>query len=87
MGYAHALVRDITSQRTLTRLLFDSASEKIGSTFIMYEELPSIGLDTPTLAQNRWEAISKLVAAPHWEIKQARTMLAGPNSCMEKIDQ
>jgi hypothetical protein len=86
-GYEYALVQDITSPRTLTRLLFESASEKIGSTFLMDEELPSTGVDTPALAQARWEAISALVAARRWQIKQVRTTLAGPNSCMEKIDE
>ena len=87
MGYEHALVQDITNPRTLTRLLFESASEKIGSTFLTDEELPSTGVDTPALAQARWETISTLVAAPQWQIKQARTTLAGPHSCMEKIDE
>ena len=72
--------------RTLVRLLFDSASEKIGGTTLLYEELPVIGLDSPALAKARWEAVSRLVAAPHWEIKQASTILAGPKSCMEGID-
>jgi len=52
----------------------------------LYEELPVAGLDSPALAQARWEAVSQLVAAPHWAIKQARTILAGPKSIMEGID-
>jgi hypothetical protein len=86
-GVQHALVQDVKSPRTLTRLLFESASEKIGSTFLMYEEFPSIGVDTPELTKARWETVSTLVAAPQWQIKQARTTLAGPHSCMERIDE
>jgi hypothetical protein len=86
-GRERAIVHDIASPRTLTRLLFDSASEKIGGTTLLYEELPVTGLDSPALAQARWEAVSQLVAAPHWTIKQARTILAGPKSSMEGIDQ
>lgn len=85
-GRDHAIVSDVARPRTLTRLLFDSASEKIGSTILLYEELPVAGLDSPTLAQARWDVISQLVAAPHWEIKQARNILAGPKSSMEGID-
>jgi len=85
-GRDHAIVSDISRPRTLTRLLFDSGSEKIGSTILLYEELPVTGLDSPALAQARWEAVSRLVAAPHWEIKQARATLAGPKSSMEGID-
>jgi hypothetical protein len=85
-GHDHASVRDITRPRALVRLLFENASEKIGSTTLLYEELPVAGLDSPALAQARWEAFAQLVAAPRWEIKQARTILAGPKSCMEGID-
>ncbi len=85
-GHHRATVHDVAHSRTLVRLLFDSASEKIGSTVLLYEELPVSGLDTPVLARARWETIHQLVAAPHWEIKQARTILAGPESCMEGID-
>ena len=86
-GYQHANVEDIPNSRTLIRLLYDVASEKIGNTFLMYEELPAVGLDSPDLAENRWEAIRQLVSASHWNIKQARTTLAGPKSCMEVIDE
>jgi hypothetical protein len=85
-GREHAVVYDVARPRTLVRLLFDSASEKIGGTTLLYEELPVTGLDSPALAQARWEAVSQLVAAPHWAIKQARTILAGPKSSMEGID-
>jgi hypothetical protein len=85
-GHEHALVHEISSPRTLIRLLFESLSEKIGSTTLIYEQLPVTGLDSPTLAQARWETASRLVAAPHWQIKQAKNILAGPKSCMEGID-
>jgi hypothetical protein len=85
-GRGQALVRDIARPRTLVRLLFDSVSEKIGGTTLLYEELPVTGLDNPALAQARWNAVSQLVAAPQWEIKQAKNILAGPKSCMEGID-
>ncbi len=85
-GREYAIVHDIARPRTLVRLLFESASEKIGSTTLLYEELPVAGLDSTALAQARWEAVSQLVAAPHWEIKQARTILAGPKSSMEGIE-
>jgi hypothetical protein len=85
-GVAHAQIREVKSPRTLTRLLFDSLSEKIGSTTLICEELPVTGLDSAALAQVRWETVCRLVTAPHWEIKQAKNILAGPKSCMEGID-
>ena len=86
-GIERAVVSDISSPRMLTRMLFESASEKIGSTMLMYEALPVVGFDTPTLAGARWEAVANLVAAPQWDIKQARTILACPKSCLEVIDE
>jgi hypothetical protein len=85
-GVAQAQVHEVKHPRTLTRLLFDSLSEKIGSTTLICEELPLTGLDSPALAQARWETVRRLVAAPHWQIKQAKNILAGPKSCMEGID-
>jgi hypothetical protein len=85
-GHDHAQVHDVARPRTLARLLFDSVSEKIGSTVLLHEELPVTGLDSQALASARWETVKQLVAAPHWQIKQARNILAGPKSCMEGID-
>jgi hypothetical protein len=85
-GVAYAQVHEIRNERTLIRLLFDSLSEKIGSTTLICEELPVTGLDDPALAQARWETVRRLVDAPDWEIKQAINILAGPKSCMEAID-
>jgi hypothetical protein len=86
-GIEHAVVRDIANPRTLIRMLYESASEKIGSTSLMYEELPVVGFDSPPLAEARWEAVADMVAASHWEIKQARTILACPKLCLEVIDE
>jgi hypothetical protein len=85
-GREHSLVNDVARPRTLTRLLFDSISEKIGATTLLYEELPVAGLDSPSLAQARWDTVTRLVSARHWTIKQARSVLAGPESSMEGID-
>jgi hypothetical protein len=85
-GVTSAQVREVKSPRTLVRLLFDSLSEKIGSTTLISEELPVTGLDSPGLALARWETARRLVAASHWQIKQAKNILAGPKSCMEGID-
>ena len=85
-GLTSAQVRDVKGKRTLLRLLFDSLSEKIGSTTLISEVLPVTGLDTPALAQARWETARRLIAAPHWHIRAAKNILAGPSSCMEGID-
>lgn len=85
-GITRAQVHDVKNAQTLVRLLFDSVSEKIGSTVLIGEQLPVTGLDSPGQAQARLEAVRRLAAAPNWKIKQARHILAGPKSCMEGID-
>jgi len=86
-GIERPIVRDISDPKEVARLLFASASEKIGSTFLTYDSIPSRGLDTPDLAAKRWQALVELVAGEKWDIKQAKSTLAGPNNCMEEIDQ
>ncbi|MBC7224771.1 MAG: hypothetical protein H5T59_10950, partial [Anaerolineae bacterium] len=84
-GREGAVVSDVRRPEGLVKGLFDSASEKIGVTFLLYEEVPVVGLDTPALMRARLEAIRQLVAAPKWEIVQAKNILAGSKSCMEGI--
>ncbi|MEE9508193.1 MAG: hypothetical protein V3V44_02800 [Anaerolineales bacterium] len=86
-GIAQAFVKDISDPRKVAKLLFASASEKIGSTFLMYESIPTVGLDTAELAAKRWEAMLELVEGGVWEIRQAVATLAGQNNCMESIEQ
>ena len=69
------------------KYLYDSASEKIGSTILMYERIPSISLDSEDLALARWQAMSELAGGTKWKVKQAKSTFAGPKSCMEKIDE
>lgn len=85
-GVSQPVVREIVDPRVLVKHLYDSASEKIGSTILMYERIPSIGLDSEDLALARLQAMSELAAETKWKIKQAKSTFAGPKSCMEKID-
>jgi hypothetical protein len=86
-GIKEAMVSEITDQNELARRLFLSASEKISGTFRLYDEYPVQGIDTAELAADRRGAILDLVAADRWEIKGAKSTLAGPDNCMEGIDQ
>jgi len=85
-GREGAVVSDVRRPEALVKALFDSASEKIGITFLMYEQVPVAGLDTPALQRARMETIRKVVEAPKWEIVQAKNILAGSKSCMEGIE-
>jgi hypothetical protein len=85
-GYDHAIVQAIEDPRTLTRLLFESASEKIGNSCLLYEQVPLPSLDNQELGEARMAAISRLIAAPSWKIKQSKTTLAGPKCSMEGLE-
>ncbi|MGQ9584542.1 MAG: hypothetical protein ACUVXG_03990 [Anaerolineae bacterium] len=85
-GREGAVVTEVKRPLGLIKALFDSAAEKIGGTFLLYEEVPVPGLDTPELVNARLEAMRKLVEAPKWQIVQAKNILAGSKSCMEGID-
>ena len=86
-GIEQVKVKDIKDSKELARRLFDSASEKIGSTFLLYDSFPIRGLDTTDLAAKRWQAVERLVAGGEWAIKQAQSTLAGPRNCLEEIFQ
>lgn len=86
-GIKQAIVRDVSDQSQLINLLFDNASEKTSSTFLLYGSHPVTSLDTPELAASRLGAVSKLVGGEKWEIKRAVSTLAGPANCMEGIDR
>ncbi|MFA9406728.1 MAG: hypothetical protein ACERKX_13025 [Anaerolineales bacterium] len=84
-GIEQVKVKDITDPKEIARRLFDSASEKIGSTFLIYDSFPVGSLDTSDLAAKRWQAVERLVTGEKWAIKQAKSSLAGPKNCMEEI--
>jgi hypothetical protein len=86
-GVSQPVVRELSNPRVLVKYLYDSASEKIGSTILMYERIPSISLDSEDLALARWQAMSELAGGTKWKVKQAKSTFAGPKSCMEKIDE
>ena len=86
-GIEKVKVKDLTDPKEVARLLYYSASEKIGSTFLIYDSFPIESLDTSDLAAKRWQAVVRLVAGEKWEVKQAKSTLAGPKNCMEEIYQ
>jgi hypothetical protein len=86
-GIERVKVKDITDPKEVARLLYYSASEKIGSTFLIYDSFPIGSLDTAELAAKRWQAVVQLVSGEQWEVKQAKSTRAGPKNCMEGIYQ
>lgn len=84
-GRESPVVREITDERELTRMLFVNASEKIGSTTLLYETLPIGSFDRPSLLANRWKAIRDFAHGDGLNLVAARTVLASPQNCLDTI--
>lgn len=83
-GLAGAAIHEIEDDRTLRRRLYENASEKIGASLLLHEELPVVSLDTALLASERLNAIHKLLLA---DIRSARAVSAAPANCLEGLPE
>ena len=81
MGRGDPEISPIKKGRGLRRKLFDNLTEKIGSTFLLYDELPIQGLDSAELGAARLEFVDKFMD----RITEARSVLTGPKNCMKGI--
>ena len=82
-GRDHAIVTPLDRREKLVKLLFDNATEKQGSTVLLYDRLPVPSLDTPALMARRLHAMQELVDRA--TIKSARSTLCGARNCMEGL--
>jgi hypothetical protein len=81
-GIEGVSIHEIVDERDLMRRLFENASEKIGASLLLHEELTAVSMDTPGLASERLSAIRKMLTA---DIRSARTVSAAPRHCLEGI--
>jgi len=82
-GRARPVVERLGPPGALAKLLFDNASEKIGSSFTLYNRLALPGFDTPSLAERRLATMVRLVAEA--EIARAEMVLAEPRYFLEVL--
>lgn len=82
-GRARAVVTPIGRRERLVKLLFDSASEKHGSTVLLYDRLPLPSLDTADLARRRLAAMEALVDRAR--VEGAHSTLCGARTCLEGL--
>lgn len=80
-GWEKPVVTAIVDRASLQKALFDNASEKVGSSFLLYEAVPVSGLDSPALARQRFQAMGRLLEAARLE--RAEALLASPRACLE----
>ena len=84
-GRSKAIVQEIVDKRSLKKMLFDSATAKIGTTVLLYESFPVPSFDRPELMANRLKAVEELLEAENSFTWQAKRILASPRNCMEGI--
>ena len=81
MGRGDPEISPVSKGGGLRRKLFDNLTEKTGSTFLLYDELPVQGFDSPELGAARLEFVDKFMN----RITEARSVLTGPKNCMKGI--
>lgn len=81
MGRGDPEISEVRRGGALRRKLFDNLTEKIGSTLLLYDDLPVQGLDTPELGKARLAFVDEFMK----RITDARSVLTGPKNCMKGI--
>lgn len=84
-GRDETTITEIGNPQTLAKMLFESASEKIGGTELLYESIPFGGLDKPDLMFKRLAMMRRFAWGEVVKLKGAKTILAGTKNCMEGI--
>ncbi len=77
------IVKTITRKEKIVKILFDNATEKFGSPFILYDHIPVESLDTPDLMAKRLEVMYRFV--DEVSLNPVKSTLAGAQNCMEGI--
>lgn len=78
-----SVVIPVENKRSLCKLLFERASEKIGETFLLYEKIPVLGLDSFPASEKRLKAVQRLV--DYDGLKKAVRVISGAKNCIRGI--
>jgi hypothetical protein len=77
------IVKTIHKKEKIVKLLFDNATEKFGSSFILYDHIPVESMDTPDLMKKRLKTMYQFVQEAN--LNPVKSTLAGAKNCMEGI--
>jgi hypothetical protein len=77
------VIKTVARKEKIVKLLFDNATEKFGSTVILYDRIPVESLDTQELMNKRLQAMARFVEKV--DLTPVRSCLAGARNCMEGI--
>jgi len=81
LGRGAPVITPVTEPRQQARFLFGNLSEKIASSFLLYDEYPVASFDSPDRARRRHEFVRSLL--PH--VAEAKHVLTGPRECMKGV--
>jgi hypothetical protein len=77
------IVKTIHKKEKIVKILFDNATEKFGSSFILYDHIPVESMDTPDLMNERLKTMYRFVDEVN--LNPVKSTLAGAKNCMEGI--
>jgi len=81
LGRGAPVITQVRDPRVQARLLFGNLSEKIASSFLLYDEYAVAPFDSPSRAARRHEFVKRLL--PH--VLEAKNVLTGPRECMKGV--
>lgn len=82
-GRESAICKTITRKEKIVKILFDNATEKFGSTVILYDCIPVESMDTPELMSRRMQDMYRFVEEV--KLNPVKSVLAGAKNCMEGV--
>jgi len=77
------IIQTVQRKEKVAKILFDNATEKIGSTVVYYDYVPGQSFDTPELADRRLKTMYRFVNEV--KLNPVKSVFAGAKNCMEGI--
>ncbi len=74
-------ISHLKDKRVTQKALFDNISEKIASNILLYDNIPTAGLDNPALMRGRYQAVDGLLNY----VDRAVKVVAGSDNCWEGL--
>jgi hypothetical protein len=80
-GRGEPVITPITNPQVQARFLFQNLSEKIASSFLLYDECPVASFDRPAAAARRYDFVRQLLPG----LTEVKSILTEPRACMKGV--
>jgi hypothetical protein len=80
-GRGAPVITAIENPQVQARYLFQNLSEKIASSFLLYDTCPVASFDSPAAAARRYDFVVQLL--PH--LAEVKSIVTGPRECMKGV--